>query len=243
MSSEFNGVYVNPYDTNTQDFQPETKPIDEIMRMGIANALMKVRVMLPGSIVEVLGNQKATIQPVLQSRYTNGDVINLPPLQNVMVMMPMGADYSIKLPIAVGDTGTLIFCDRSLDVWSASDGEVVDPQDSRIHDLSDPIFIPGLVPFSMQTDDDTTDMVFTNGDAVLRIQKDGTLVFTNGENELMDLLVQITGQVHMLADTLSTDTVNTAIGPMQLNAFTTYAQIASTVDSLKSMLETLKGSL
>lgn len=53
----------------------------------------------------------------------------------------------LALPVAVGDTGLLIFSDRSLDVWLATGG-IVDPGDDRRHALSDAVFVPGLRPFS-----------------------------------------------------------------------------------------------
>lgn len=237
----FNDIQPNPYDPNTQDQTPETPPLDEVLRRAISVAIMKLRVHLPGQIVKIRGPQQVDVQPLLQTRYTNGQVVNLPVIQNVMVQMPFGKNYSIKLPIAVGDTGSLLFCDRSLDVWSQGTGAIVDPQDSRNHALQDAVFIPGLVPFPNQLTDDSTDLIITAGKAVQKFQQGGTFVLSNGENELIDLLDQITQQLKTLATTLSTDTVNTIFGPMQLNAFSTYQQIEQAVDELDQKLQTLKG--
>jgi Phage protein Gp138 N-terminal domain len=238
----FNDVQPNPYDQNTPDLTPETPPLDEVIRRAISVAIMKLRVHLPGEIVKIRGPQQVDIQPLLQTRYTNGNIVNLPVIQNVMVQMPFGKNYSIKLPIAVGDTGSLLFCDRSLDVWSQGSGGIVDPQDSRNHNLQDAVFIPGLVPFPNQLTDTSTDLIITAGKAEAKFQQGGTFVFTNGANELISLLDQITQQLQSLATTLSTDTVNTIFGPMKLNAFSTYQQIGQAVQELDQMLETLKGS-
>lgn len=220
----------NPYDQNTQDLTPETKPIDEIIRIAIAGAMMKLRVHLPGKIVAIKGNQKVDVQPLLQTRYNTGQIVTLPVLQNVMVGMPMGQNYSIKLPIAVGDTGNILFCDRSLDIWSNSDGGITDPQDSRIHDMSDPVFIPGLVPFTQQTQDNTDDLVITNGEAQIKVQKGGTFEFTNGSNELIDLIDQ-------LMDILINDTfTNTMLGPQPFIGFT-----INKLTDIRTKLDTLKG--
>lgn len=238
----YNEQFDLPYDPNSQAKQSGNLPLDEVIRRAILQATLKMRVCMPCSIVKVSGNQKVDIQPLLQARYTDGTVVNLSVIQNVPVSMPMGKDYSIKLPIAVGDTGYCIFSDRSLDAWLAGSGNIVDPEDSRQHDLSDPIFVPGLVPFANQTTDSTTDMVLTNGKAQAKIQKPGTFVFTNAQNELVDLLSKITEKLHLLSDKLSTDTVNTMLGPEQLNAFAFYAQLATDVETLKGKLDTLKGS-
>lgn len=237
----FNDVEPNPYDPTTQNFTPETPPADQVLRMAITAAVMKLRVHLPGQITKIHGNQQVDVQPTLQTRYISGKVVSLPVIQNVMVQMPMGQLYSIKLPLKVGDTGSLLFCDRSLDVWSRGSGGVVDPQDSRNHDLTDAIFIPGLVPFPNQLTDKTNDLIISAGQAQARWQQGGTFVFTNGTNELISLLDQITQQLQQLATTLSTDTTNTMLGPMKLNAFATYQAIGQAVGKLDTALQTLKG--
>lgn len=221
----------NQYDDKTTNYTPETIPQAEIIRRAIRDALIKTRVMVPAVITKVLGNQKVNIQILLKSRYTNNQVVDIPELQNVMVSMPMGEDWSIKLPIAVGDVGYALFCDRSLDLWSSGDGSAVDPADTRAHDLSDAVFVPGLAPFSEQTEDNTTDMILTNGEAVLRIEKSGKFKLTNGTNELIDVIDQ-------LMNTLINNTFTlTESGPQPF--------IASTITALQQIqqaLETLKGS-
>lgn len=249
---------VDPYDPDMQDFTPETKPLDQVISEAIEGAFLRKHVWMPAKIVAINGNQKVDIQILLQGRYLDGQVITHPPIQNCIVSMPMGADYSMKLPIAVGDTGVALFCDRSLDIWSVQGG-IVDPQDARTHDFSDAIFVPGLYPFTQQTQDATDDLVLTNGECISRFKKDGgveftdgvmtvkfnadgTFIFTNSTNELMDLLTQITDQTRFLSETLSTDTVNTIFGPQKLNAFLTYTQIAQTLQLLLDKLNTLKGA-
>lgn len=178
----------NPFDPAIPQYQNETQPLDQLIRQGVELGLMRVHTWLPCKVTEVLGNQKVSIQPLLQSRYTNGKVVDLPVIQNVMVHMFMGADYSIKLPVAVGDTGIGLFCERSLDNWAVSDGGIIDPQDSRHHDLSDPIFIPGLYPFPSQTTDTTTDLIVKNGEMNIRLQKNGKIKIQNSQKELIDIL-------------------------------------------------------
>jgi hypothetical protein len=128
-----------------------------------------------------------------------------------------------------------------LDNWTASEGGITDPADSRQHDLSDAMFIPGVVPFSKQTTDATTDMVLTNAKGMIRIMKSGKFKVTNGENEFIDLMDKVTTQCQKLAMKLSTDTVNTIFGPMQLNAFSDYQMIAMALQELITKIETLKG--
>lgn len=220
----------NPYNPNSQDYGGDTPPLDVIIRDAMTAASQKLNVWLPAQVVNIRGNQKVDIQLMLKRKYTNGQLVTLPPIQNVMVGMPMGQNYSIKLPIDVGDTGMALFCDRSLDVWSVQGG-VVDPGDIRQHDLSDPVFIPGLVPFSGQTQDSTTDMVLKNGSAELHLQRAGTFLIKNTSNELLDLLDQ-------LLDLLANNTfTNTELGPQPFIAGT-----VTVINQIKTKLDTLKGS-
>jgi hypothetical protein len=232
-----------PYDPNQPSQQNPTLPIEEVIRRAIIAQTLKLKVCLPCSITKIYGNQEVDVQPLLQARYTNGAPFNLPVIMKVPVSMPNGKLYSVKYPLSVNDTGHCIFSDRSLDVWLSGSGGIVDPQDSRQHDISDAIFVPGLVPFSGQTTDETSDLVITAGQAQARLQQSGKFMFKNNSHELLDLLDQTEEQLYTLANTLSTDTVNTVYGPMKLNAFATYEAIASAVQTIKENLETLKGSL
>lgn len=229
--SDFQENFDNPYVASNKSQRPETQPLDEILRQALDNAAMKLRVWLPASITQVLGNQKVNIQPLLQSRYTDGTLINLPIIQNVMVAMPMGQSYSIKLPIAVGDTGYALFCDRSLDVWSSGAGTIVDPQDTRSHNINDPIFIPGLAPFLNQTTDTTSDLVLTNQNSQIRMEQGGGFKIQNiGANqELITILLS-------LLNTLISNTFTlTSLGPQPFIASTIAAltQIQSNLTELQ----------
>ena len=239
----YTDIQPNPYDANTADPTPETKPLDEIIRMTILDYMMKLRVMVPVSVVTVRGNQKVDVQPLLQIRYTDNNVVNMSVIQNCMVQMPSGQNYSIKLPVAVGDTGYVIVCDRSLDIWASGSGGIVDPQDSRAHDLQDSVFVPGLLPFANQTQDQTDDMVLTNGEASIRIQASGRFKIMNQSNELVKQISNLATQAQDLAneagdiaDTLSTDTVNTMLGPQPLNAAATYASIYENIQEISNQI-------
>lgn len=67
----------------------------------------------------------------------------LPRINDVPVVYggPPGAMF--RGPIKVGTEGWLSFSDRSLDAW-ISEGGPVDPAIDQFHDLSDPVFFPGL---------------------------------------------------------------------------------------------------
>lgn len=238
----YNGPKDNPFNSESNDSVFEDLPLSEVILQAIQGEIRKARVMLPAQVIAVNSPQNVNVQPLYKIRYIDGQVIDMPPIQQVPVSMIAGSDYSIKLPIAVEDIGYLIFCDRDLDSFLAGTGQIAEPASSRIHNLSDALFVPGMLPASMQLKDATTDLVITNGKGVFKVQKAGKFIGTNGTNEMMDLLVKITNQLEILADTLSKDTVNSIYGTSPLNSFTDYANIKSQVDALKAQLTTLKGS-
>jgi hypothetical protein len=217
----------NPYDPTSPNYTPETPPLDQVIRQAIQAAVLSLRVHLPASITVVRGNQKVDVQPLLKTRYIDGQVANLPVIQNVPVQMLVGQNYSIKVPIAVGDTGSLLFCDRSLDVWLSGGGGLIDPQDSRAHDLSDPVFIPGLVPFSSQTTDATNDLVVTNKNAQLRLTQGGGFKIQSlkSSQELINILTT-------LVQTLSTAST-VAGGPFTPDVVTTLTQMVQNLETLQ----------
>lgn len=116
-----------------------------------------------------------------------------------------------------------------------------------MHDITDAVFFPGVVPFSKQTTDTTTDMVLTNGLAVLRLQKLGKFKITNGAQELIDLIEKLLDQVNIIATALGTEPLLTNQVIYQ-NAANTLEQPAATpgpvpspTATIKALIEKLRG--
>ena len=248
----------SPYDPSVPDVELESPTLDTIILDAMDSWGLVHHTAMPCKIsaIESGKNQQVTLQPLFQARYKiSRDPVTLPVIANVPVMMPMGANFSLKLPLSVGDTGLAIFSDRSLDMWLQSNGsEPVDPKDSRQHDFADPVFIPGLVPFSKQLTDNTTDLVLTSGSSQVRLRQDGTFKITQtsaGAPELLDLLDQITGQLAALAGQV-TDVANataTALTAILAGAGSPVTAAAApvivtkaTVQQLKNQLDQLKGT-
>lgn len=235
----------NPLDVDTIDYQPEVPPLDEVLLAGMEAHTLELRVCLPCAVMAVTGNQLVDLQPLFQSRYVDGDTVTMPIIKAVPVSMPMGAAWGIKYPIAVGDTGMALFSDRSLDVWMAGQGGIVDVGDTRQHDINDAIFVPGLVPVAKQTKDTTQDLLVVNGKAKLRMTQSGKFNLGNGSQEVLDLLNQTMAAVSSLLSTLTSGPVvqvGAAGAPASLTpaAIASLQQVSSTVQSLQQALGTLK---
>jgi protein gp138 len=83
-----------------------------------------------------------TIQP--QVRQTDGTwkSVTLPVCTDCPVIFPSGGGMTLTFPLAAGDEGLLVFASRCIDAWWQQSG-VQAQATTRMHDLSDGLFIPG----------------------------------------------------------------------------------------------------
>lgn len=250
--------YDDPYedDTNIDPLiegpilDPETPTLGKVIADAIDARLLEVHTGMPCVVVKVRNNSYVDIQPLLMRKYIDAIApVPLPVIQNVPVSHPRGNLYWIKLPIAVGDFGYAMFAERSLDTWMVF-GSLADPVDNRTHDLNDAVFVPGLYPTSNPVEGDALDMVLHNGLSQIVVKPTGKFKIQNVGVEFIDLTIQLATQAKALAaqtsdlsNTLSTDTVNTIFGPMQLNSFAQYAIIKAQVDIIKAQIQVIISSM
>lgn len=127
---------------------PRTPTLAQVISKALDTRLADVRVAMPARIESYdVSKQLADIQILLKARVVGEDLKEatetVPVLRNVPVMTFGGGGMFLSFPLAKGDTGLVIFSDRSMDIWKSVGGEV-DPIDVRQHSVSDAIFIPGL---------------------------------------------------------------------------------------------------
>ena len=92
--------------------------------------------------------QTADVRPMVKRQVPTDDETGriaeeLPVIPTVPVIFPNGGDFFISFPLAVGDTGLLVFSERSIQSWRQT-GDVSDPGDVCMHDIESAVFIPGL---------------------------------------------------------------------------------------------------
>ena len=120
----------------------------ELLNIIIANKIADMHICMPAKILEYdYTKQKAKVQPALNQKYNDGEVIELPAIYNVPVVHPASGGASITFPVNVNDTVLLVFSEKSLEDW-LSNGEQVTPDDPRQNNLTDAIALLGLNPFS-----------------------------------------------------------------------------------------------
>lgn len=131
-------------------------PVDptfpQLIRAAIAGKLLDVHTAIPGRVEKYDGSkQVADVVPVVRGviETVDGEPVleDIPVIQNVPVCWPRGGGYSLQFPLNQGDHGLLVFSEAAIAQWRAT-GEISEPGDLRRHDLSYPIFFPGIAPDS-----------------------------------------------------------------------------------------------
>ncbi len=124
------------------------KPISfiEALRRWLTRRDRAFRSSLPGMIESYDPDTcTASVKPLVMCEDEEGNTEEYGVINEVPVVFPRSKDFMFSFPLQRGDGVLLVFADFSLDAWkSASAGQVVKPQDSRTHHLSDAVAIPGM---------------------------------------------------------------------------------------------------
>ncbi len=112
-------------------------------------ALMEdIHTCLPGRVEDYdFRTSKATVKPLIQKTYIDGETLILPILKEVPVVFPRTGSSGITFPVNRGDRVLSFFSERSLDSWYTTGLDAV-PGDNRKFDMSDSMCIPGLYSFN-----------------------------------------------------------------------------------------------
>jgi hypothetical protein len=173
-------------------FRKMTNPIAESLNIFWEYKIGRVNTCLPGRIEGYdASKNKAEVQPLIQKKYDNDQLVTLPIIANVPVVFPRTATAGIFLPVARGDLVLLVFCQNSLDKWLVQGG-IVDPEDRRKHDLNDAIAIPGLYPFNSEAIGNGEDLIIKAGESQFNIKKTGEVnIISNGVVNIKGTLINL----------------------------------------------------
>lgn len=184
---------------------PQKPTLSKLLQNAISSYLIDVHTALPAKI-ESYKNGKAEVTLCLQ-RKVNDELITLPKLVDVPVMFPRtnGGKSFLSMPIKKGDTGLVIFTERSIDRWKVGGG-IVDPKDTRKFDLSDAVFIAGLYDFSKPLNYSNSEAIeLVNDKASIILHPDGKIEFKGVSEDLVKI-------VESVIDNLISAKVVTALG-------------------------------
>lgn len=227
------------------DERQRTPTLYETIRAMIRAEMVDTHTAIPGKIISYdHAKNIAVVQPCLKRKYKNETLpVELPPIANVTVCFPRMGKGHLRIPINPGDEGEIIFQERSIDKWSVNGG-MVDPDDTRTHDLSDATFWPGLNPHgnAMESLASSTSLELKLKGSYIEILDNGKFKVKGSSEELFDLLVQtLEKMISTVTELGENDTTNTIFGPMQPNNFAAYQQLKVDFTQLKTKMETLKG--
>ena len=143
--------------------QSRTPSWAEIIQAAIGISLAEIFKISVGIVQSYNEDKKeADVLPAVSKPYVNRDgtegMDKLEMLSGVRVIFPGGGGFGFRWPLKKGDNVILLFCDNSIDAYSASAGNVqIDPVDLRTHDISDVIALPGYLTDSqvIPTDSNT----------------------------------------------------------------------------------------
>lgn len=129
-----------------------TPELATVILAAVDSKLLDVHTMLPVR-VEASDQDKNTVDVVPQIKRmlekADGSLVaeNLPKLANVPVAFYRAGPFSITVPVAKGNYGSIIVSEAALDQWRAT-GEVQVPGDVRRFSLGSAMYYPGLYPSS-----------------------------------------------------------------------------------------------
>ena len=170
--------------------------LEELIRVGFNNFIKDIHTALPAKVLR-FDKVKQTVDLEIQQkrRFLDKREDALPPpLIDVPVHFYRCGGLAITMPINVGDTGLVVFAERSLDEWQVL-GSVEVPSEARTHSLSDGTFYP-----TMHNDknvisnySDNLEIRTEDGNSKITISKDGRIEIQKGNNKVLDILSQALG--------------------------------------------------
>lgn len=216
------------FDPNNREEDPT---LYEALLRAIEQRACEIHTSMPAEIVSYdAGTNLAVVKPSLRRKYVEeAESVDLPNITSVPVSFPRTKKAHIYFPLAAGDEGQIIFCERSIDKWTFQGG-TVDPDDPRKHSLADAVFYPGLHsqanPLTIDSDD--TSVEIKNNNTLIELTEDGKVRVKNAEVELIDLHVKF-------IEAIIRARVNTVFGPQPIIELETsnFATILADFNKLK----------
>lgn len=219
------------FDEQPQPQNEATPSLAEVLKQAIDAKLYDTRTAMPAKVIRYdHEKQQVDVQPYFKKKYNDGKMVSMPKITNVPVVFPRSGAAFISMPIEIGHNVLLVCVDRSMDKW-LSNGDELHPDDTRRHNISDAVAMPGLYPFSDPADvPNATDIVIKNkaGDAKLeiRVKKNGHIQILNQEEELITVLNDMLTYIRQAK-------VYTSTGPQKLR----HSKFAKVQTRLKKFLE------
>ena len=207
--------------------------LEEVITEAIKTALKDAYSAMPAQVVSFNPTtQTADVQPTLKILFKDGDNLTRPIIPNIRVGFQRVGNFAITFPLSKGDEGLLIVADRSIDAWRKQGG-IVSPNDARMHDLSDSIFLP------MCYSDPKNIASFNASDIAIRsidnsgkieIAPDGRIEIDRNGNKVLATLSSALGT---LGATTVTITAGSSVGTYPIDQQSTFTALQAVIDAIK----------
>jgi len=205
----------------------KTPTLSEVINLAIENNSYNLHTSIP-AIVESFDYTKKTISAkiALKRKYkSENQSKELPILTDIPILYPQTNKSIISFPLEKKDPVLLIFSERSIDAWKTTGG-ITDPQDTRKHNISDAIAIPGVFPISGGIQIEEKNFLLKFNNALIKLTDNDKISIGNNTVELLQIISDL---LQGLVDAK----VNTQLGPQPLINAATFANLKSLLGNLK----------
>ena len=167
--------------------------ITELLNIIVSHKIAEMHICMPAKIISYdFTTRKASVQPSLNQKFSDDEILVLPIIHNVPVMQPSSGGASINFPVKSGDNVLLIFSERSLEQW-LQDGKQSAPDDPRQNNLTDAVAHIGLNPFNViSSAENNDDLLIAYDGSKIRFKPGGVVEAEASEIELIANNVNIT---------------------------------------------------
>lgn len=207
--------------------------LEEVIKTAIAAALKDTHTALPAQIVSFdPATQTASVQPAIKRVFTDGDTLPLPVIDGVRVGFQRVGSFAVTFPLSKGNEGLLIFAERSIDNWRKT-GNVSEPNDARMHDLSDAIFLPMCYsdPNNIASFSATDISIRTlDGTGKIEIAPDGRIELERSGNKVLQTISDALGYLGAATVTISS---GSSAGTWDVDQQSDFTALKAVIDAVK----------
>lgn len=167
--------------------------ITELLNIIISNKIAEMHICMPAKVISYdFATRKASVQPSLNQKYSDDEILVLPVIHNVPVMQPASGGASVNFPVKPDDNVLLIFSERSLEQW-LQDGKQSTPDDPRQNNLTDAVAHIGLNPFNVPSAaENNDDLLIAYDGSKIRFKPSGVVEAEASQIDLIADNVNIT---------------------------------------------------
>ncbi len=218
--------------------------LQELLRRSVQGALAEAAIgCLPARVESYdASKQQVNVQILVYDfhRDETGALVPapVPVINSIPVQFPAGGGYVLTFPIAVGDTGAIMFAARSLDRWLASSGDPVDPELYHRFAPTDAVYLPGVYPFGAPRTSAPTDHAILGKDGGVQIHCEASTI-TIGDTS-GSKAIALNGDACAIAAALATwmgnvqTSLNTLGQPVAALVGTTIANVSASATQAKA---------